>query len=205
MPTRSNLDEFNEERSRSTLPQLQYELRLLKKGKLEFPNLCSLAEYVSSRIGVNRTTLTRNPKYRAHLLSYRLVSSGMEALSELNDAPPEALRTHIALQQVELGQLREKVRRLESELNRPAEPVDGAAADARLSAHTFMLLLDVLERAETFRVDLVQGVVWDKAGMPGDAQVTTSERARAFCNWLRTHIDLPASARLVERLPQLLK
>jgi hypothetical protein len=206
MPRRSNINAFNEERSRLTLPQLQYELGLLRKAKAKFENISGLADYLSARIGVARTTLTRTgSKYLPHLLRYQFLESGAAALPDLRNAPPEVLKTHITLQEVDIGQLRSEIKRLEAQVKRGAVPVETASGGAASLAHTFMLLLDVLQRAETFRVDLKQGVVWDKAAMTGDELVTTAERARAFCNWLRLQEHLPPFGQLVETAPRLLK
>lgn len=188
-----NIRKYNAARERQTLLLVEHELQLCRKRKIQFRSVGVLAGYLSDRTRVHRTTLVRNPKYRMMLALH--VSSQAGAASLVGDGTDNlhVLRVKLASAQVEVGNLRQQVKRLAAQQARLTTIPAGAhpAPDAVEFANLCVLLCLVLTRAEVFAVDTETRSVLDLAARPSDRVIGGPERARAFVSWMERNAELP--------------
>lgn len=195
MPRLSNIERFNAERHIAYESKVLHELATLDKKKVRFDCLGALAMYLQERTGVHRTTLTRtSSSYRHLLLKYLADQPGAIGFVKEASLDASGLRVRVALQSTEIGRLRRRVRQLELQLQAVAAP-DGKSQMNDVSS-AYVLVCELIRRAETFIVDKSASTIIDLAAPPGQRQVCGSERVRPFLVWLGANRALPVVSAL---------
>jgi hypothetical protein len=190
----ANLAKFNEDRSENILPLLTHELQMCRKRRLEFDSVGLLAAYLSDRIKTHRTTLTRNPRYKALLLGYLAGQPGVVAATPDSTEDPAVLQAKLAVCRLEAAGLREQVDELTARIDRltrasTSESVTNERIDL---ANLSMLFATVLTRFPDFlSVDFNKRELHDLSARPSDRVVAGSERFGAFCRWVEQNQALP--------------
>lgn len=189
----ANIRKYNAEREERNLALVEQELRLSRKRKLQFKSPGVLAAYLSDRTDIHRTTLTRNAKYKVLLAMYMRSQPGAAAVVDDKTDDPYVLKAKLASAQIEVGMLRQEVKRLSAQISRAStiSTTSGARRDDVEFANLSVLLSLILVRAETFAVDFKRRTVVDLAARPKERLVGDSDRAAAFVAWLEQHASLP--------------
>jgi len=176
-------------------------LSKLKKRKLCFKGLQPLANEVSERAGIHRTTLLRNPAYKRLLLNYLASQPGASAKVSDDDATPELLKAKLYDARMEATILRSRIssleRALSAETSRPGNHEQGlqqVATDWHIEfSNTVMLLKLLLERIngefEVIQVDFQKTEVLDLTAPMGRQLIVGGPRARAFVQAYRTLLE----------------
>lgn len=192
-----NIVKFNEGRSRHILPLIEDELRLMRRRKREFGSVGTLADEVGRAIGTHRTTLLRNPRYKALLLEYLagLPGAALRVSDDTNDSA--VLRVKLASTKAQLVNLRETVKQLTAILEHQERPVEGVAARTAY-ADVAMVLVGILDRCSSFlTLDVERRQLIDLSARPSDRVVADAERLGEFCEWLHQQGRLPMVSRLL--------
>ena len=188
----ANIRKFNADREAKNMALVEYELQLSKRRKLEFRSPGLLAAHLSDRTHIHRTSLIRNPKYKALIALY--IKSQPGAASVVSDATDDVdvLRAKLALAQAEIGTLRQDCKRLSARLRRVEEGATPSADSRGVDqADLYMLLSLVIQRADIFAIDRKKRLVIDLSARPSDAIVAGPERAGAFVSWVDRNSELP--------------
>ncbi len=192
----ANLQAFNDNRSRPNPSLIEQELKRCCKHQLSFRTPGLLAAYVAERTGIHRTTLLRNPNYRALLFAYLATQSGaVAAWAELGD-DPTALRASLALAQAQIGNLRQELKRAMVLLERTGGDSSIEGSKQLDLANIAATLCLVLERVETIAVDTKSLTLVDLAARPTQRVVAESDRASAFIRWLDENSLFPAAKKI---------
>lgn len=189
----ANLRKFNDERSKGTMPLVDAELKACARRKLQFQSVGLLAAYVAERTGVHRTTLLRNPSYKALLYGYLSSQPGAATAVADDTEDPQVLRAKVAFLQAEVGNLRHELNRLNAQQRRVEESMAPAynARDDVDAADFGVLLCLVLERVDSMAIDPQQRTLVDLAARPSARVVAQSERVSAFIDWMQRNRSLP--------------
>ena len=201
----ANLAKFNEERSANVLPLLTHELQLCRRRKLQFKSLGMLASHLHDRTNVHRTTLVRNPRYRALLLDYLAGSPGVVASTPDTTGDPAILKAKLAASRLEASSLREQVRELEARLQRLTRSPTAAAVSSEAVDHAnlSMLFISVLSRfPDLLRVDFNKRELHDLSARPSERLVAGPERMGGFCAWVEQNQALPQLKQLKQQSSQ---
>ncbi len=190
----ANLLKFNDERSASTLPLLTHELQLCRKRKLMFKTPGLLASYLADRLKVHRTTLTRNPKYKALILAHVTGQPGAVARAPDSTEDPALLHAKLAAAKLEASELREQLRAATARLERSkgsqaaSASSDGGVAFADLA----VVLAAILARMPMFfQLDFDKRELHDVTVKPSERLVAGPERMGSFCAWVERNQALP--------------
>ncbi len=190
----ANLAKFNDERSAHVLPLLTHELQLCRKRKLEFKTPGLLAAYLSDRLQVHRTTLTRNAKYKALILAHIAGQPGAVARAPDSTEDPALLQAKLAAAKLEASELREELRAVgartahaegsgESKSSR-----EGELAFADLA----VVMAALLTRLQDFlHLDFEKRELHDLAARPSERLVAGPDRVGRFCAWIEQNQALP--------------
>lgn len=192
-----NIRRFNSEREARYIPLIKEELKKCKRMKLQFKSLGGLAEYLSGVTSIHRTTLSRNPRYKSLLAKHLGEQTCSGAAVGDSDAAPEILQARLLGARLEISNLQEKVRRLESFVRRNgelpaldaikgAEKVSVGNNDYLAFVDTAMALTAVLERLrDSMSVDFSKRTIEDLAARPSERVVVGPERATPYLDWLQ--------------------
>lgn len=190
----ANLRQFNAEREERNIPRIQDELKKARRLKITFKSVGKLAEYISSKTGIHRTSLTRNLRYKMLLTDFVVtVSGGIEKISDA-DASSAILQAKLLASRLESSDLRQQVKRLEVTASQsdtttlPMEKKDQVSGEADYIAFvdTAMALTALLERMQdTVIIDLEKKTIEDLAAPPSKRVVVGPERAAPYIAWLR--------------------
>lgn len=188
-----NIRRFNAEREQKNLAHVELELQRCGRRKLQFRSPGILAAYLSDQTRIHRTTLLRNPKYKALIAVYLRSQPGGAAIVDDGTDDVHVLRAKLAGTQIEVGALRQEVKRLTAQLSRAAllPPASTASKDHVEFANVCVLLSLVLARADTFAVDIKAQSLVDLAARPSNRLVGGPERAAGFIAWLKRNSSLP--------------
>ena len=189
----ANIKEFNAKREERNLAFVEHELQLCRKRKLQFKSAGLLAAYLSDRSNVHRTTFLRNAKYKVLLAAYIRSQPGAAAVVADHTEDPYILKAKLASTQLEVGTLRQEVKRLSAQLSRAtnADSVPGKSTDGVDFANLCTLLSQVLVRAEVFAVDTKARTLVDLAARPSERVVGGPSRAAEFVAWMERNAALP--------------
>ena len=177
----ANIRKYNAEREEKNLALVEHELQHCKKRKLQFKSPGLLAAYLADRTDIHRTTLTRNAKYKVLLAMYMRSQPGAAAVVDDETDDPYVLKAKLASAQVEVGTLRQELKRLSAQISRAATipTTSDASRDDVEFANLSVLLSLVLVRVGTFAVDFKGRTVVDLAARPSERLVGGASRAAA--------------------------
>ena len=196
-----NFSGYREAQVNSNLRLIDDALGILRKRKLRFEGLQTLAAEVAERAGVHRTTLCRNPTYKRLLLNHLVTQPGASALVGDNEATPELLKVKLFDARLEAKTLRSRMAALEQKLSTPAVALieeDHVAPSGKSNPHvdfsnTVMVLKLVLERInaefEVIQVDLEKEEIRDLSSPAGRQVIVSGQRAKAFLQAYRTLLE----------------
>lgn len=189
----ANIRKFNAEREAKNTALVEYELRLCQKRRLKFSSISQLAAHLSDRTNVHRTSLIRNPKYKALIALYVKLQPGAATVVADQTDDVDVLRAKFFSAQAEIGILRHEIKRLAAQrrhVDNGAKSLEhGSTTDV---ANLCMLLALVLIRTRTFAVEVQKRSIIDLAARPSDAVVAGPERTAAFISWMGQNSELPA-------------
>ncbi|EGK72114.1 hypothetical protein METUNv1_01586 [Methyloversatilis universalis FAM5] len=195
----ANIKKFNDEREQQALALIKSELAKCKKHKMVFRSLGALAEYLGAITNIHRTTLMRNPRYKSLLAEHSGIPETQWAAVRDEDAPPEVLRARMLALKLENSNLQDKLKRLETYIQRkeevpalsaPAEGVlpapGGSNADYLAFVDTAMALTALLERLkDSMVINFERKSIVDLSARTSQRVVIGPERATAYLEWLQ--------------------
>ncbi|MDP2030560.1 MAG: hypothetical protein Q8K12_13055 [Thiobacillus sp.] len=194
----SNINKYNAEREQQYLFLIHEALKKCKKGKMQFKSLGNLAEHIDSVTDIDRTTLTRNPRYRLLLVEHLAGQKGAYGAVSDEDAAPERLRARLLATHLEISNLKAEVKRLTACVKRAEELpalADSSSPNIQESnkdyvafVDTAMALAAVLNRLKaTVTIDLKNKTIEDLAAKPSLRVIIGPDRTGPFIDWLREH------------------
>lgn len=194
--SRGNLHTFNEQRSVHVLPLLERELALCRRRKLEFKTSGLLALYLADKVQVDRSTLTRNPKYNKFLLEYIAGQPGAVTRTPDTTTDPAILQAKLAAAKIESANQTSRLREAVAQLERlTGETTYGPRVDQGGEvqfANLAMVLVIIMNRFPDFlQIDRGKRELIDLSAKPSDRVVAAKERMGAFIQWLEANHSLP--------------
>ncbi len=198
----ANLERFNAERSQHLHPLIEHQLQLFRKRKLDFNTVGRLATYLADCLKIHRTTLIRNPRYRALLLKHLSLQPGVVSRTPDSTQDPAVLRAKLAAVQLELSNLQHELKVAKAKLSVASEvPTLETSSNPNVEfSNLAMLLVNVLSGLDgTIEIDFNSRSIVDLAARPSDRVMASANRASSFISWLEQNQALPMVGALVKK------
>lgn len=195
-----NLRQFNAAREARNLTLIKGALSKVLRSKLPFSSMAKLAKQVSLLTDVHRSTLFRNPAYKALLADTFTRQRGAVRVISPDTQDASILRAKLMAAELEISNLREQLRKSVRSLapsdseRRPmsSDEVRAVDADYRNFADTALALTAVLERLQdTISLDLSNKTIEDLAAAPSKRTIVGMPRLGPFLKWIAQQPEFP--------------
>ena len=198
----SNLDAYNAKRSEHGVFLLEDELRLCTKHKLSFKTAGLLASYVSGRIKIHRTTLTRNPTYKGMLLAHFARQPGIVARTPDSTTDSAVLQAKLAVSKLETSNARSALSRASAQTDHQLKKVRDELVppiEAASYGHLAMVVVLLLHRFPEFlQLDVERFELQDISAKPSERLIAGKDRLKSFVRWLEMNRANPMVKNLLD-------